>query len=81
MVEKCVTDMTAGYVGQTAEKTRVVLKEGLGRVLFIDEAYQLNPRVGGRFGFVFLDPHFLFLLHFFRLAVTMFSSFCSLAAS
>lgn len=37
-------DLIAGYLGQTALKTRDVIKESLGGVLFIDEAYALgNP--------------------------------------
>ena len=37
-------DLIAGYLGQTAMKTRDVLKEAKGGVLFIDEAYALgNP--------------------------------------
>jgi len=37
-------DLIAGYLGQTAMKTRDVIKESLGGVLFIDEAYSLgNP--------------------------------------
>ena len=37
-------DLIAGYLGQTALKTRDVLKEAKGGVLFIDEAYALgNP--------------------------------------
>lgn len=37
-------DLIAGYLGQTAIKTRDVIKESLGGVLFIDEAYSLgNP--------------------------------------
>lgn len=37
-------DLIAGYLGQTAIKTRDVIKDCLGGVLFIDEAYALgNP--------------------------------------
>jgi len=37
-------DLIAGYLGQTALKTRDMIKESLGGVLFIDEAYALgNP--------------------------------------
>lgn len=35
------TDLVAGYLGQTAIKTDKVIKESLGGVLFIDEAYSL----------------------------------------
>lgn len=38
------SDLIAGYLGQTAIKTRDVIKDALGGVLFIDEAYSLgNP--------------------------------------
>jgi SpoVK/Ycf46/Vps4 family AAA+-type ATPase len=38
------SDLVAGYLGQTALKTKEVIKESLGGVLFIDEAYSLgNP--------------------------------------
>jgi len=36
------TDLIAGYLGQTAMKTGDVIKEALGGVLFIDEAYALG---------------------------------------
>ena len=35
-------DLIAGYLGQTAIKTKDVIKECLGGVLFIDEAYALG---------------------------------------
>ena len=38
------SDLIAGYLGQTALKTRDIIKECIGGVLFIDEAYALgNP--------------------------------------
>jgi len=36
------SDLIAGYLGQTAIKTNNVIKEALGGVLFIDEAYSLG---------------------------------------
>jgi hypothetical protein len=38
------SDLIAGYLGQTALKTRDVIKESLGGVLFIDEAYSLGNK-------------------------------------
>lgn len=37
-------DLIAGYLGQTAIKTKDVIKEALGGVLFIDEAYALGNK-------------------------------------
>ena len=37
-------DLIAGYLGQTAIKTRDVIKNSLGGVLFIDEAYALGNK-------------------------------------
>lgn len=37
------SDMIAGYLGQTAIKTKNVIEDSLGGVLFIDEAYSLAP--------------------------------------
>jgi SpoVK/Ycf46/Vps4 family AAA+-type ATPase len=35
-------DLIAGYIGQTAIKTRKILKKSLGGVLFLDEAYAIG---------------------------------------
>ncbi|WP_066288364.1 AAA family ATPase [Bacillus sp. FJAT-29937] len=48
-------DFVAGYVGQTAIKTKKKLKEALGGVLFIDEAYSLLSGVQGDFGKEVID--------------------------
>jgi ATP-dependent 26S proteasome regulatory subunit len=36
------SDLIAGYLGQTAIKTKEVIKDSLGGILFIDEAYSLG---------------------------------------
>ena len=41
------SDLIAGYLGQTAIKTDKVIKESLGGVLFIDEAYSLAHNTHG----------------------------------
>lgn len=46
VVECSVTDLIGSYIGQTAPKTSKALERGLGKVLFIDEAYRLAE--GGR---------------------------------
>lgn len=40
-------DLVAGYLGQTAIKTKGVITESLGGVLFLDEAYSLGNKEGG----------------------------------
>jgi hypothetical protein len=40
-------DLVAGYLGQTAIKTKNVINESLGGVLFLDEAYSLGHKDGG----------------------------------
>ncbi|TGL61699.1 AAA family ATPase [Leptospira sarikeiensis] len=52
LIEVTRKDLVAEYVGQTAGKTAQIVKDSLGGVLFIDEAYQLtgDARSGGDFG-------------------------------
>lgn len=49
LVEVDRSDLVAGYVGQTALKTKEVLAKAKGGVLFIDEAYSLK-KDGNDFG-------------------------------
>lgn len=49
VVAKSASDLSPGYVGQTGKATRQIMEQALGKVLFIDEAYRLNPAVGGSF--------------------------------
>lgn len=42
VVKATKKDLVAGYVGQTAEKTRKTIEKAYGGVLFIDEAYTLT---------------------------------------
>ncbi|KAI8963873.1 P-loop containing nucleoside triphosphate hydrolase protein [Daldinia sp. FL1419] len=42
VIECTVADLVGQYVGQTVPKTRKKLREGIGRVLFIDEAHRLS---------------------------------------
>jgi SpoVK/Ycf46/Vps4 family AAA+-type ATPase len=44
-------DLVAGYLGQTAAKTKKLLKSCLGGILFIDEVYSLAPRQTDRDSF------------------------------
>jgi stage V sporulation protein K len=44
------SDLVAGYVGQTAIKTKEVIDRSKPGVLFIDEAYALTPSSGVDFG-------------------------------
>ncbi|EIV94356.1 AAA family ATPase [Frankia sp. QA3] len=47
LVSAEVSDLVAGYVGQTAQNTNRIVDEALDGVLFIDEAYRLTEQVGG----------------------------------
>lgn len=48
-------DFVAGYIGQTAGKTKKKIREALGGVLFIDEAYSLFSSTHGDFGKEVID--------------------------
>ncbi|MBQ3869479.1 MAG: AAA family ATPase [Clostridia bacterium] len=50
LVETDRSGLVAGYVGQTAIKTREKINEAMGGVLFIDEAYSLADDRGGSYG-------------------------------
>jgi SpoVK/Ycf46/Vps4 family AAA+-type ATPase len=47
LIETDRAGLVAGFVGQTALKVKEVVKNSLGGVLFIDEAYALNPEGRG----------------------------------
>ncbi|SPO02598.1 uncharacterized protein DNG_05271 [Cephalotrichum gorgonifer] len=48
VVECSASHMIGQYTGQTAPKVVSLLDSALGKVLFIDEAYRLTSRLGGR---------------------------------
>eukprot|EP00039_Didymoeca_costata_P004217 m.71998 g.71998 ORF g.71998 m.71998 type:complete len:1128 (-) comp12295_c1_seq1:71-3454(-) len=55
VLELSASDLSTGYVGQAGKLTREKFQEARGGVLFIDEAYQLNPAEGGAYAKEALD--------------------------
>ena len=51
LIEVDRQSLVAGYVGQTAVKTKEVIDQAMGGVLFIDEAYALTNKGSNDFGF------------------------------
>lgn len=54
-------DFVAGYLGQTASKTKKLLEDNIGKVLFIDEAYSLLNDPRDAYGFEALNVLNMFL--------------------
>lgn len=55
LVEVDRSGLVAGYTGQTALKVQEVVKQAMGGVLFIDEAYTLASGQHGDFGYEAID--------------------------
>ena len=55
LVETDRSGLVAGYVGQTALKTKAVVERALDGVLFVDEAYALGTQSDADFGHEALD--------------------------
>ena len=49
LVEVDRSELVGGYVGQTAIKTKNVIDQAMGGILFIDEAYTLASGSGNDF--------------------------------
>jgi hypothetical protein len=49
VIDISAQDLVTGYLGQSGKKTAEILSQSRGKVLFIDEAYQLNPSQGGQY--------------------------------
>lgn len=52
VLEISASDFVTGYMGQAVGKTVDILMKAKGKVLFIDEAYRLNPQHSGGGGYM-----------------------------
>jgi SpoVK/Ycf46/Vps4 family AAA+-type ATPase len=50
LIDADASDLVAGFVGQTAGKTKDIIKKAMGGVLFIDEAYAITDGSGNHGG-------------------------------
>lgn len=63
VVEISASDLVTGFANQAGKLTRDVMKKAGGKVLFIDEAYQLHPQQGGSMMQEVVDEIVKCLLH------------------
>ena len=74
-IEVSRSDLVAGYIGQTAIKTRAVLKSALGGILFIDEAYSLSQGSDNDFGNEAIDEILKFMEDYRESIVIIFAGY------
>lgn len=74
-VETSRSDLVAGYVGQTAIKTKAILQSALGGILFIDEAYTLYQGDNDSFGQEAIDTVLKFMEDYRKDIVIIFAGY------